>query len=448
MSIYRCVLTDQPEVARQAQLYPVCSEFNHSVYTIPDEFDGRDIWGTYLIAPSSTTTHSATWAIVAKDVLNDRFCLQSGGQLLTNFDEFEIISCVANPPHTISKEDPPYSRSTQGYSIFDAWEYLYQYGVCQQLCFPVSEISKRGITPPDDIPGYVEKMRTYGVNCAAIENPGRTGCLTKRDGKPIARRAFLCDAIYRVGNGKTWEESLRQIKSELTRYGPVAAGMVLYENFVEGVGNTDPKKWRGYTPYDKVQGKVVGQMYVSIVGYTETHWICRGTFGANWGLLGYFKIKIGLKECRLEENVSTCMPYLYVRRNNGEDRRDGLMKDGKKVNLYDMKAIYPLLAESRAVLHIDFSNFYSTETILQIREGRLSGDLTPLIKFPKLLPDMRYFWVKDILNYSYPTLSGEKTDKIKVSRKLWFLRWSVQIIGMVIAFFIGYDPARFKAILS
>ena len=425
---FRSVLIQHPEVARQAQTYPVAIE---PASDLPKNFDGRDIWGTYLIAPSPSAIRSASWAVVAKNVLNDRFCLQSGGQLLTNFDEFEIISCIASPPHTLEKGDTPYERSTQGYSIFDAWEYLYQYGVCQQHCFPLKEIDRRNLARPDKINEYVDKIRTYGVNCSVIEDPGRTRCLTEQDGKPIARRAFLCDAIYRVGRGKTWEETVQRIKQDIVRYGPVAAGMVVYENFAEGLENQ--KKWRGYTPYEKTEGKVLGTHYVSIVGFEGDHWICRNTWGADWGLLGYFKIKMGL--CQLEDNVSACMPYLYQRRANGEDNRPGEMDNGKKVNLYDISAINPFLAQSRSVLHIDFATFYSEETVRQIASGRLSGDMTPLILYPKYLPDMRHFWVKDILNYSYPTISGQKSDELVTK---WWIGRILRIVAMIIVCWIGY----------
>jgi len=392
------VLTNHPDVLRQSQRYPTAIEEKTK---IPESFDGRDIWGTYLIAPSSTDTKSASWAIVAKNILNDRFCLQSGGQLLTNFDEFEILSCIETPP---SKSDKPYDRATQGYSIFDAWEYLYQYGVCQKDCFPIEAINKQSLTSPYELASYTDKIREYGTGCSKIEDPGRTRCLTMREGKPVARRAFFCDSFYNVGRGKTKEESIERIKTEIVRYGPVAAGIMIYENFIEGL--TDPTKWRGHTPYEKVSGKVLGAHYISIVGFERDYWICRNTWGSMWGLLGYVKIKIGIPSLALEENVSACMPYMY-RRAGGEGDIPGEMPDGKRVNLFEMRQFNPYLAKLRDHLKIDFLTFYTVETLDMIKRGELAGKLTPLIQYPLYLPDMRYFWVKDILEYTYPTLSTD-----------------------------------------
>lgn len=408
---YGSLVDTDVEVFQHITSYPAATDSFRIAYNIPERFDGRDTWGTYLVPPSSTSTSSASWAIVAKNVLNDRFCLQSGGQLLTNFDEFEILSCIKR-------------SHASGYGIFDAWEYLYQYGVCQEQCFPVEELTRRGLERPENLETVENRTKAYGKDCSLIEDKGRTRCLVESKGRPVARRAFLCDSFYRVGYGKTWEDTVGRIKAEIVRYGPVAAGFVIYSNFTEGLGNTDPKKWRGHTPYEKAEGRMLGGHYVSIVGWDGDYWICRNTWGSEWGLLGYVKIKMGIKECRLEDNISACMPYLYHRRDNGENFRPGEMLNGTPVNLYDMKTINPVLYDARDQLHIDFSRFYTSETLRQIQNGTLTGDMTPIIRYPLFLPDIRFFWVKDILDYSYPTLSGEATDAL-VNREHTSLLWWV-----------------------
>ena len=443
------VLKDHPDVLKQSKEYPIISNQFVEVKELPDSFDGRDIWGTYMVSPANDQL-SSSWAIVAKDVLNDRFCLHSGGQLLVNFVEYEIISCMDTPPNrkvegVISYSD--YNTIYQGYSIFDAWEYIYKFGVCQQNCFSQNQLKNMNIQTPDKITNYADKIKLYGTDCSNLEDVGRTSCLVKEGEKPFARRSFFSDSIYNV-SGKNLEETVKKIKGEIVRWGPVAAGFIVYENFAEGLNK---KGWQGTSIYKSVSGKPIGGHYVSIVGYgsdikrndkkevTEQtdYWICRNNWGTDWGLLGYFKIKIGIPECKLEDNVSACSPYLYERR-KGEDKIDGVL-NGKEINIFDMDAINPKLWKYRNHLDINFKLFYTNETLEFIKKGTLKGSLVPLIEYPQLLPDMRYFWVKDILDYDYQELVdelGKDTDEHQGgSNGLYYLSL---LIGCGIAGFWGY----------
>jgi hypothetical protein len=425
------VLTDHPDVAKQSKIYPTIINDFVKVKEIPDTFDGRDIWGTYLVSPQNQKLSS--WALVAKDVLNDRFCLQSGGQMMVNFDEFEIVSCMDIPPNKkvdgVLSYPHEYKNIYQGYSIYDAWEYIYKFGVCQQNCFSGSQLEKMKVDTPDKIIDYSDKIKEYGNECSELEDIGKTSCLTKVDRKPVARRAFFCDSIYNVGSDKTMKDKIQQIKAEIVRWGPVAAGFIVYENFMD-------KEWEGRTMYEKVEGKPLGGHYVSIVGYGKDYWICRNSWGTGWGLLGYFKIKFGIPECKLEDNVSACSPYLYKRRES-ENNVEG-MKDGEKVSIFDMEEISPKLFKYRTHLRINFLLYYTDETIEAIRAGKLYGSLKPIIVYPGLLPDLNEFWVMDILDFNYSVMAEDEEKQHKNGKSGRYIYYAILFFSLSFLFIIGY----------
>lgn len=431
------VLTDHPDVLKQSQQYPVINNYA-SIRNLAEEFDGRDEWGTFLLSPEKQVMSS--WALVAKDVLNDRFCILSGGQMMVNFDEFEIISCIDIPPNKkidgVKSYPSEYKTIYQGYSIYDAWEYIYKYGVCQQSCFSKEILEKKDIKLPSKIQDYTDKIKLYGNNCSLLEDIGKTSCLVKKNKKPVARRSFFCDAIYNI-KGKDIAETIEKIKYDICRFGPVAAGFVVYENFMDD-------KWKGRSIYEKAEGKVLGSHYVTIVGYGKDYWICRNSWGTDWGLLGYFKIKMGLSECLLEDNVTACMPYFsniaksLSIKGKIYSENDKKEKEEKEVNIFDMKSISTTLYKYRKHLRINFRLFYTEETILGIKDGQLYGSLDPIIKYPNLLPDLKKFWAIEILDYNYSTLAKDKElEGNGNGKKDWLYIISV-IICCFFIFMLGF----------
>ena len=57
--------------------------------------------------------------------------------------------------------------------------------------------------------------------------------------------------------------------------------------------------------------------------------------------------------------------------------------------------------KKRNIFNIDPNNFYPKETIKLIKEGKLYGDLDPLISNPNDLPDEIYYWAKDFRNFKF-----------------------------------------------
>ena len=396
MSKFGSLLTDHPDVLKQSNTYPYIDTntwWNHKSNLknkiIPDIFDGRNIWEAYLQFPSNQKC-SDSWAIVATDILADRITISTVAQVNIYPSSLEVVSCIDKPPHpkidgVISGINLDFTDSCQGYSIYDAWEYLYQYGVSEINCFSENKLTASSFKLPNDL-SFKQKIESYGKQCSNVEG-NQLFCLTLKDNKPIARRSFFINAIFNL-------KGIETIKYELLRFGPVAAGFIVYENFINN--------YDGKTIYEKAEGKPLGGHYISIIGWENDVWICRNSWGTQWGLLGFFKMKMGIKECQLENNVSSIAPFYYLL---SEDQRlvDDGMWNGKLVDVTEMKLFNEPLWNSRNTFKIDPYTFYPKQSIEKIKKGELYGDLSPLISNPNDLPQQDIYWAKDFKLFKFET---------------------------------------------
>lgn len=363
-------------VRKQASQYPVISIPPENAKLVPDKFDGRDSWNLYIRPPSDTRTTPSV-AIVAKDVLNDRFTLLSGGQIGFDLDHFQITACG------------------NAVSIFDGWEYIYGHGLAQLSCYP-----------------------TQSKACSD------TQCLEKWNNIPIAKRLFLSSGMYNITSpDMSLVQKIEAIKYDLVKWGPLAAGFLVYENFLT---------FDGRTTYTKTQGKVLGGHYVSIIGWKDDEWICRNNFGADWGLLGYFRVKMGVSELELEDNVSACLPLLYA---DQPSLANGVWQK-QTVRVDEVSRFNPSLFAVRANLKVNYSLMYSQATIEAIQLSKLHGELKPLIANPKLLPNLTKFWVMDIQSFNFVTIGGQGnkplTSYLNTNVTDYIVGWTFIIIGVAI----------------
>lgn len=426
---YGSVLKDNENVNKQSKIYPYMN-VKYNKEEIPDTFDGRSVWYDFIMSPEDNKEMSS-WAIVARDVFNDRFCLGTSGQIIFNLDFYEMMSCIEKEPY--KKSEGVYStygiledNSSTGYSIFDAWEYIYKYGLFQLECFfSEQNLIEKKLKMPYEI-SYNEKIKIYGKKCFNINSRYNLSCNEKINGKPLAKHIFFPNSIYNV-DAENKEDLIINIKYQIAKWGPVAAGFIVYENF---------RSYNGLDVYNKVEGKPIGAHYVSIVGWGSDYWICRNSRGADWGLLGYFKMKMNIKECQLENNVSCVLPYVYDFKPEYDEIEinDGKMYDGKVVTISDMKIINDEIYKIRMEQKINYEMFYSEDTIRLIKEGKVLGELRPLILYPEELPHPKLFWIKNIDSYDFVTIdkNNKKNGKNNGETNYFF------ILLCIISFYLGY----------
>jgi len=110
-------------------------------------------------------------------------------------------------------------------------------------------------------------------------------------------------AIYALDTGKVGgfpPNNVSYVQQALIEYGPLITGFTVYHDFSSYHSGV----------YEHVTGDIAGGHAVTIVGYsndwgneTEGYWICKNSWGKNWGEQGFFRIKYG--ECGIGTSINT-----------------------------------------------------------------------------------------------------------------------------------------------
>lgn len=100
------------------------------------------------------------------------------------------------------------------------------------------------------------------------------------------------EGILFCGQGEISKlETTDEIKQEILREGPVVANMVVFRDLLEYESGVY------HLPQDMDYAEMIGGHAVLIEGFGVEHdqeyWLVRNSWGPEWGLHGYFKIKIG-----------------------------------------------------------------------------------------------------------------------------------------------------------
>jgi len=107
------------------------------------------------------------------------------------------------------------------------------------------------------------------------------------------------DELFGITGYHKVNRSVEDIKEALVEYGPLSASMTVYEDFY-------PDFDGGVYEYEF--GDIVFGHCIAIVGYDDTwgdedegYWICKNSWGTEWGEDGWFRIAYG--QCDIEKGV-------------------------------------------------------------------------------------------------------------------------------------------------
>lgn len=143
------------------------------------------------------------------------------------------------------------SHACDGGSLNSTWYYLYETGIVTESCFP------------------------YTSSKGTVES-----CITKckNQEKWIKHKSPNKMKIFSTTD---------DIKQEILDHGPVQTIMSVYTDFMD---------YDGDYVYEHKKGKDEGAHSVAIIGWGEQdgkkYYLCQNSWGTDWGINGYFKIKI------------------------------------------------------------------------------------------------------------------------------------------------------------
>lgn len=221
----------------------------------PPEIDWRDYNGKDFTTPvKDQGSCGSCWAFGCLGTLEALINIAASSENpLLNLSEQELLSCSPG--------------SCNGYGIYATCEYVHDYGASEEACFPYMA--------DDNIP-----------------------CSERCIEAPFTNR--------KIGTFDWCFTSIDGLK-EYTQDGTIDVRLQVYEDFYSYAGGI----------YEHTWGDFEGWHHVMLLGWSDTDscWICKNSWGENWGEDGYFRI--AYTECEIE-NYAIWMtarpsPYPYIR---------------------------------------------------------------------------------------------------------------------------------------
>jgi len=253
------------------------------VSDIPESFDSREQWGA--ICPSLHDVRDqadcgSCWAVGFAAAASDRACIASNGAFTQRLSDSDPLSCCADC-----------GDGCDGGYIDNVWDYYRNQGVVtggpyndDATCFSYE-------FPPCE----------HHVNST---NSNLKSCSKEGEEKKAMKCPNQCTVTH-----KEWDTdkhfaseayglaSVVDIQRDIMKHGPVEAAFRVTSDF--------PAYRSGV--YHSVSTKVLGGHAIKVVGWGVEdgipYWQCVNSWRREWGDQGTFRIKRGVNECGIEEQV-------------------------------------------------------------------------------------------------------------------------------------------------
>jgi len=303
---------------------------------IPDSFDGRKVWSGLLTSVMNQGKCGSCWAFASTSMLANRFNIQSMGLIHIELSPSKLILCdwqgkelsIAHPEEMLYVSAELNTQAFEnsacyGNTLADACRYLHEIGTPTEECVPYTH--NLGIKSDIQNIGAFESVSRLPL-CNSITGPLGDMCsdfyIDKHTGEEGGTPERFYKALYFYGIGDGEENNEYYIRDDIYKWGPISTGMKVYPDFYTFNSSKDIYSWNG-------EGPQVGGHAIELVGWGKEgntdYWIAKNSWGTEWGIKGYFRIKRGVNMCELEDNCVGVLPdffspnntKVYIRNNNG-----------------------------------------------------------------------------------------------------------------------------------
>lgn len=426
---YGCLLRNIPEVEKQSKDFVVGATPAHVLEKVklPKNFDGRKVWKKFLTPIKDQGKCGCCYSAASVSSLGDRFSILTLGKIKYELSISDMVMCMTiNSEGRFSVTDATYIKSNEtfrqhqeetrkkygclGNTLYNAATYLFVIGAPPENCIPDSLVRSH----------YNNIELPF---CEEIEGEFFDTCLDKK----TAQRYFRATKVYQLPYDKdNLEDTEKQIMMDIYKWGPLSAGFIMTEDFIEnydGLGIYTTK----FYPEDN--STLMGHA-VKIVGWGEEdvgdrivkYWICANSWGTEWGDEGYFKVERFLPGIELEKNTISLIPDLpgVVQFEQNYDK-NSMITDADR--------------EARRLVGVSLYTYYPSVAVDKIKERLLVGDLiNPLIDPDNLPANYIEFYAGKANTYNLKDLiKGARGKNIS---PLWII--FIMLIGAVIGIAICY----------
>lgn len=377
---------------------------------LPKEFNGPQIWKDYLTPINDQGSCGNCWAHASSAVLADRFAILSLGKIKFVPSPYEMTVCSFdfknNDIKNVWKNEEQLqimdkfmheNRSCNGNNLYDTATTLFTDGVTEKSCFPDKFNTNGKLIDIGNIQNVDNLPYCYSVTGIELDT-----CIDKK----TPMRKYRCKTAYICSKEKdniyTKEKKLMY---DIYKYGPVIVGMMLFPDFIN---DYDGKTI--YTHHDKSSGEIGGHA-VRLVGWGEEnvngqlikYWWVANSWGTDWGLNGYFRIKRCMSEIQLEDNVMSVLP----------DFPGMIIEDP---NLEAVESEKDKEIQNFTGHFLDKTTGYYNTSIEKIKKCEIRGKMFPYINenFIKYLPNYKEFFASKVSDY----ISSKNINNVSYSNDI------------------------------
>lgn len=359
MKSFGTILVDHPKVKEQRLLFRAVKRPDR-IKDLPKHFDGRIVWSTYLSKIRNQGSCGNCWAIASTTVLADRLSIYSLNQINTDLTAMnatvcsEVISDTPEMDEKVISQKNLRGHSTaacNGNTIYSALRFLYIYGAMEKYCSSPVFLASRNLKD------YKEFHSLNDIpTCQSLYGKTFDQCVAGQ----LAAKYFRTMGSYTIPN------NIELIKEDIYQFGPNVSGFIIYSDFID---NYDGKSiYMGPSKDAIAQGghaiRVVGWGEEEVDGKAVPYWWIANSWGEDWGLGGYFKMAMNIKECELEKNFAGLIPDI----------------NGLKLPSYIFFEDTVEDVEKRRAFNVNNDSGFLLNAERKILTGQLKGKVRPLIK--------------------------------------------------------------------